>query len=139
MPSSSRPVLRAAAQGTVPEASAADLVASCAIGRGEVADSLNRGGLRAHRERDYGRAVRLWTLALEVTAPAVSVPVTQTTVTTGNTGDPDSDAQIVTDRVVSRVVCTAADDLWTCEARQTSRRCEGSHGAPRWYVRSICN
>ncbi|MBI2892868.1 MAG: hypothetical protein HYY06_04900 [Deltaproteobacteria bacterium] len=299
-----RPMLRAAAGGEVPQASASELVSSCAVSRGEIVDALNRGGLRAHRARDYARAVRMWELAVEVdpsktaarynlacgyamtgrrdeaiaqlaqlrcageagarwlvraqedgdlatlradprfvsalrpvapapappapapapAAPAfdpicreiedpdeirqcvvrpggralpgggrvdiaevtntsyettaylvfrdaddiirsehlatsrdepgesssfrlgelsvtptvVSVSVTDETVTTGNTGDPDEDAQIVTERATSSMVCTLRDDLYECESRVTNRTCQGSAGAPRWYVRSIC-
>lgn len=61
-----RRVLSAAAQGTLPSVGAADLVASCETSPTAVADSLNRGGLRAHREGDYARAVRFWELAVQV-------------------------------------------------------------------------
>lgn len=61
-----RRVLSAAAQGTLPSVGAADLVASCETSPSAVADALNRGGLRAHREGDYARAVRFWELAVQV-------------------------------------------------------------------------
>lgn len=61
-----RQVLSAAARGTLPSATAAELVASCETSPSSVADMLNRGGLRAHREGDYARALRFWELAVQV-------------------------------------------------------------------------
>ena len=295
-----RQLLRAAARGVVPGVGADELVSSCEVPRGEIAGALNRGGLQAHRARDYDRAVRLWELALgvdpsrtaprynlacgyaltgrrddaialleelraageagarwivraredadleplradprfaaivrppdpapsvgapaaapssspicgeledpasisacvvrprgrdlpagvrvdlvevtttsdettaylvfrdgdlvnseplatssdvpgesqtyevgaiEVTATGVSVPVTQTTVTTGNTGDPDGPGEIVTDIVRTRVECAPTDIQYVCESRALSRRCRGSEGAPADYVRALC-